>query len=179
MGKEKRNWVVKRVRLEPADARHVEDAAHAARLSVSVFIRTLLLTGRSPKPAPPIQNEMSFGSTVLHAELLGVISNLTQIEQHSIRLGGPFVRLTGSDGVLQKLKKQALNLGLRNKSGALDEVTIKTILGHLQPAALSLNDQLAKPLNQCLDVSSNIWRSVLSTLQTKLSQHEVGDVHGQ
>jgi hypothetical protein len=169
MVKEKRQWIEKKLRLEPHEARLIEDCAHAARLPLAVYMRNMLVTGLPPKVAPPAAEEVSYGCAVLTSTVNGLISNLSQIEQHSILLGEPLSRLAGSKGTLQRLKKEALQIGLVNKLGGLTELEIKQILKLLQPASQSLNDDLAKPLNQGIVAPNGNWRILLENLQSALA----------
>ena len=168
MRKEKKLWVEKKLRLEPDEAQQIENAAHAARLPVAVYIRKFIASGKLPKPVPPPTDELSYGSAVLGSTLNGLISNLEQIEQHCIRLGEPMSRLSGSGGAIELLRNEALRIGLLNKSREMSELEVKHILMKLQPASHHLNDNLAKPLNQGCLVSSGDWREVLETLQKAL-----------
>ena len=167
--KEKRQWIEKKLRLEPQEAKLIEDAAHSARLPLAVYIRKLLVSGQAPKPAPPASNEVSYGSMVLSSTVNGLTSNLSQIEQHAISAGEPLSRLAGPDSAIQQLRKIALQIGLRNKSGEIGEAEIKRLMKQLHPAAQSLNDVLAKPLNQGVVVPNSDWRDVLECLQSALT----------
>lgn len=82
----KRIWVEKKVRLEPSEARAVEEAAHYARLPVAVYTRNMLVSGKAPEAAPPADGDRSFVSHTLTPTLHGLISNLTQLEGHATRL---------------------------------------------------------------------------------------------
>ena len=168
MGKIKRIWVEKKVRLEPLEAKLVEDAAHCARLPLAVYIRHKLTTGIAPEPAPPALDEMSFGSMALATTINGLISNLTQLEQHAARLGQPTSRLTGPQGAIQSLTRQVLDIGLTNKAGELLERDITRTLKQLQPIAHELNDQIAMPLNHDERVPMSTWRQILEALQDAL-----------
>ena len=169
MVKEKRQWIEKKVRLEPHEAKLIEDAAHAARVPLSVFIRTMLVAGQPPKPAPPASGELSYGAMVLTSTVSGLISDFSLIEQHCLRLGEPFSRLSGAEGAIQKLRHDAQTIGFLNKSGSLSEPEIKRALIRLKPASRRLYDQLTKPLNRGVVVSNSVWREVLETLQSALA----------
>jgi hypothetical protein len=169
MGKEKKEWVEKKVRFQPEEAQRIELAAHAARLPLAVYIRSLLATGMAPKPVPPPTHEESFGSLVLNATINGLTSNLSQVEQHSIQLGDPLSRLSGAEGAIQKLRSAALQIGLLNKAGSMSELEIKRVLKEGQPASDCLNFDLAKPLNRGIVVSNRVWRETLETVQSALA----------
>jgi hypothetical protein len=168
MGRVKKQWVEKKVRFQPSQAKMIEEAAHCARLPLAVYMRSMLTTGIAPEPAPPAVDEMSFGSVALATTINGLMSNLTQIEQHAIRLGEPTSRLTGSQGALQSLKKKALDIGLTNRGGELRERDITRALKKLQPIAHDLNGQIAKPLNHGEEVPMSTWRQILENLEDAL-----------
>lgn len=168
MAKEKKDWVQIMLRLEVNDAHRIDDAAHAARLPLGVFIRQLLITGHAPKSAPPASNELSSRAADLLKVCYGLQSNLTQVHGHAARLGGNLTRLTGADGALEKMMVTVQKHGLRAKSGALDADKAFQILVSLEPAAQALNADLSRPLNEGREVSLEVWKRVLSNLQAAL-----------
>jgi len=168
MGKMKRIWVEKKVRLEPFEAKLVEDAAHCARLPVAVYMRNTLVSGRAPEAAPPADVDRSFVSITLTSTIRGLISNLTQLEQHANRIGDPIGRLAESHGAIQVLRDQLTEIELANKAGKASELDLTRFLVKLQPVATHVNDQLARPLNRGDVVPVETWRRVLEELQDAL-----------
>lgn len=163
----KRNYYQIMLRLDQEDGLRIEDAAHAARLPTAIFSREILL-GRVPKLAPPAPAGLSFGATLLIKISRGLISNLSQLEDHARRSGGVLDQLVGPDKALQKLSKMAQKLGLKIKATLIDEQSVKNILVLLEPAAADLNERLAKPLNEGKVLQPDVWRQILTALQAAL-----------
>lgn len=168
MVKEKKNWKQYKVLFEPADGQRLEDDAHASRLPVGVFLREFYVTGTMPKEAPPLQSELTFGAKVLLKICYGLVSNLTQLEGHAKRLGGPLLNLVGPNSSLQRFAKRTHEIGMGVKLGELNEQVIEHTLVALEPIAHSLNDDLALPLNEGKSPLLETWKEALTGLQSAL-----------
>ena len=138
----------KKVLLTFADSDHQKIAALAlaARLPVAVYCRSKLISGEWPAQAPPLSSELTENMRELVNMCHATRSNLTQLHTHSARIGGQLVQLTGTDGPLNQLSKQFLQLGLNVKSGHVDEAQAAANLTALSGAAKQIND-LARRLN--------------------------------
>jgi hypothetical protein len=174
MKKEKKIWRQYKLRLEPIDGRRLEDEAHAARLPVGIFVRQILLTGKAPIKAPPIPDKLSFGASHLLKICFALVSNLTQLEGHALKLGGPLQNLTGSESSLQRFANRVRDIGLNVKNGELKELEIATLISSLELVAQAVNHELARPLNAGKSVELEIWKRLLTELQSALTSSSVG-----
>lgn len=157
-------WVRVTLRLPAPLHRELDNAAHASRLPVAVYLRAIL-AGHTPPIAPPLLAQLPGSVAALLRVLQPLVSNLTQLEAHAASLGEPLSRLSGRDGILFKLASEARALGLKIKTGGLDDGTAARQLDRLVYPATELNDALAIPLNQGLAVELETWRQILQGLQ--------------
>lgn len=150
----------------------LDDIARAARQPIASVARDLLV-GKAPKAAAPLIAEITPDARSLIRTCLACVSNLTQIDAHSTRLGMPLSRLSGPTGVLFKLGSRAYQIGLMVKAGQMDPITTSELLARLEGPARALNEDLARPLNEGYAPSMEAWRSTLEALQSAL--RETGD----
>lgn len=166
-------WENIMVRLLPDDMEKLRHAAFAARHSVSVFARELVL-GRVPKVAPPLVAELTFQAQELLKIIHGTASNLSQINAHAQAAGEPLSRLSlsGPAGLIFKLHSKVREIGLQLKSGQLDSDKTSELLTRLKAPARALNDELALPLNEGSQPEMGVWKGVLDDLQNALLEGE-------
>lgn len=160
------------VRLDPTSAEHLREAAHAARTRPAVLARIMieraLERGEVPPPAPPTVDRMTESARRLRPVLARALANLTQISGHAQRLGEPFGRLADSGGVLKKFSAAIEKIGLQIELGELDGARLDDILARLDAPLRTLNDQLARPLNEGQAVAGPTWKSILEAIGAAL-----------
>lgn len=137
----------------------LDSLARAARIPIAAAARQILID-RVPVPAPPLAAELSAEARELLRCIGGLRSNLSQLNDHAARLGGPLTQLAGPDGHLSKLSGHARALGLSIKSGQL--VDPSAALHADLIAGAELVNQLARRLNLDQTVPVADWRAPLA-----------------
>lgn len=155
------------IRVPVATYLLLDDLARAGRRPIASVARDLLVD-RAPKVAPPLVTELSIEARELLTICNALGSNLTQLNAHASAAGEPLGRLSRPTGVLFKLGSRARENGLKVKGGRLDQLEAADLLARLEGPARSLNDELARPLNEGKTPSLDTWKSVLTQLQSAL-----------
>lgn len=154
------------VRLTEREHDQVAASAAACRLPLASFFRIALLEKTPPAPV--------HRATEKEIEMLkivgGLLSNLSQVRDHCLKIGGPFEALAGEHGPIQKMIGQAKKIGLACKLGRLDDEQLKINIELLLVPAGQFNDDLARPLNAGQAVVNSTWHTCITAVQRTLDE---------
>lgn len=145
----------------------LDDLARAGRRPVASVARDLLV-GRAPKFAPPLVIELSLAAKKLLEICHATGANLSQLDVHARAAGEPLARLSGPSGLLFELGSKTREIGLQIKSGQVEMTEAAELLGQLEGPARSLNESLARPLNEGKSITLEAWKSALTQLKSAL-----------
>lgn len=156
------------IRVTPEVFDVLDDAAHATRLPLAVYVRELVIS-KAPPVAPPLVDAMSEATKRLVMVLAGVTNNLSQIDQKMAALGDPLSRLSGEEGALKALRKIAFQVAMAAKSGQVNAELSEQILAatSIEKSGLVLNE-LATNLNSGMTPLGSHVHSILTSLKSSL-----------
>ena len=145
----------------------LDNLARAGRRPLACVARDLLV-GRAPKFAPPLVTELSPEAENLLKICYATGANLSQLDVHARAAGEPLARLSGQSGLLFKLGSKTREIGRQTKSGQIGKKEAEKLLGQLEGPARSINEVLARPLNEGKPPALEAWKSALTQLQSAL-----------
>ena len=159
------------VRLPAAELDALREAAYRARQPVAVLARQILLSalsdGKLPAPAPAAPAELPESAREVLAILIGLSSNLSQIDKYAAAAGDPLPKLAGDSGQLAILRGKVADLGIAIRKAEIADAQCLQLAEKLKGPAFAING-FARSFNERRPVPAYAFHGPLSALRRVL-----------